>query len=352
MTNKIKLLTGIVSVILVLTGCDAKETTQTSETTVTTQSEESITETTTETITENVTTSSGPIVTSDDVTTAEETVNESDESTDLDTSIYDDFLFGNQTADISGYAEYPCYSIFDGFDKLPSDCTLNEITDQANSNFDSYAPQIDSVISYTYIDCGRDNIPELLVRLTGDAADETELTMIFKDYDGQIKMCYAYITWSRCTISINKNGYLAMYGSSGAYSHNFTDAYIDADGHYQLLTDTIFEGMIDVINCYPGLETLGDNLLNSHAWNDGLYIEGFRFSKDEPYYVTFRFIDNIEPYENVYTEGEYYDIFTTSEVLFVLPDEQTQLMLDNYADKQCGDDFMLNEELEWNELKQ
>ncbi len=174
--------------------------------------------------------------------------------------------------------------------------------------------------------------------------------MIFKDYAGTIKMCYAYITWSRCTISINKYGYMAEYGSSGAYSHNFMDSYIDADGQYQLLTDSIFEGMIDVINCYSGLETLGENLVNSNAWNDGLYIEAFRFNKDDPYYVAFRFIDNIEPYENVYTEGEYYDIFMSSDVQFVLPDDQSRLMEENYDARQCGDDFKEYEELEWKEL--
>jgi hypothetical protein len=92
---------------------------------------------------------------------------------------------------------------------------------------------LNGYITYQDIDCGSDGIPELL--MMASFGDEFSINIVFKEIDGELRICYDQDSWSRCYTEVSDTGFITTSGSSGASVHDYEEAFIDADGNYVFL---------------------------------------------------------------------------------------------------------------------
>ena len=172
-------------------------------------------------------------------TSSEMTTEETPEETTMpfapDTSLYEAYITGD--AKLVFHAEndlgqYMCLSevLNDG-----ESYTCKELEAKAVT-IDNYSTmKVDGDPEYTYIDCGEDGIPELLETLSISPTTGGEtfiLSMIIKEIDGELHLCYARDSWSRCYAAIAENGTVVVDGSGGAFTHYVEEEFVDADGQY------------------------------------------------------------------------------------------------------------------------
>lgn len=78
-----------------------------------------------------------------------------------------------------------------------SEYTLSEVLDIDTAHyFENSADKKIKSIDYSYIDCGKDGVNELVLRLNGmniyDEDDDSTLVYIIKYIDGKLSFCYKY----------------------------------------------------------------------------------------------------------------------------------------------------------------
>ena len=225
---------GLITGLIALSGCGKNGNTE-AVTEGTTAATEAVTEAVTEAATEVSTEASTEAVTE----AVTETVTEEDNSSEAG-QLYEDFKAGTAKAVYRGTADYTSYLDTKSVLTKGEAYSINDIAD-AMKNADEYMElTLSGEPEYTMIDCGSDGIQELLV----DAPFGTEfrLLMIIKEIDGQLVICYSQDAWSRCSVTVDNDGSIELFGSSGANVHSSEFANVDANGDYRFyygVTETI-----------------------------------------------------------------------------------------------------------------
>ncbi len=163
-----------------------------------------------------------------------------------------------------------------------------------------------SEVEYSYIDCGRDGVPELLAKAW--FGDEFSLAMIIKEIDGELVMCYDQDSWSRSYVEIREDGIIEGGGSGGAAIHIEDYAYVDANGDYKF-----YYGVEETLTLYGDFYAYRtgedyvviptEGLDRDHIGVRDYYFEP-RYEDRTHYYEYFTIDDN---YAEVTAEADYDD---------------------------------------------
>lgn len=276
--------------------------------------------------------------TSEETTTsAETTIVETEETveteveTDVggpDVSLFEKFLAGEVKADFSKADEFPEYGLFRDREINSDGYTLPELTALMDECYTEYKDDwvYEPTLYYAYIDCGGDGVPELAVKYENlniySEGDNSSNVMIFGKEQDSIKLVYCFETWARSYTEISNKGLITSYGSSGAASHSGYEACIDADGEINYVVRIDYEGVFEACSYYEEeLELFAEKIMTSDIDVSTLAVIMMQFGDDEKYYTSFEFYDSGEPDLTVYSEGEYYELFTNSDLNYVTPDE-------------------------------
>ncbi len=144
-----------------------------------------------------------------------------------------DFYVGSKNADMQ-YWEYG--DLTDAF-KKDNEVTFSDFMKLfCKTLSDQYNRQISpNRISYAYIDCGQDKIPELALLIT----EEDQFTMDFTYMpvialkDGKLQMISLFEWGYRTEATLNEYGYYHSIGASGAACSSESNYYLDAQGNLQ-----------------------------------------------------------------------------------------------------------------------
>ena len=184
--------------------------------------------------------------------------------------LYQAFIDGTEPAqyDIDGdIAKYICLSevLENG-----KSYTLNEIKEKLSSEGQYGEGWLYEIQSEGYIDLGLDESYELCMDI---GASEFNLTLVVKNIDGKLKICFAGDSWSRNMTVVKYSGYVESYGSGGANYHGGQTGYIDANGKYHFWYRSTEEGILPDDD---GKLTHNDQLIGE---NIGMYLESFSFER-------------------------------------------------------------------------
>ncbi len=197
-------------------------------------------------------------------------------------------------------------------------------------------------IEYSYIDCGMDEVNELILRFHGmdiyGEDDNSTLVYIIKYIDGKLELCHSYETWARSESTINEYGYYSSYGSGGASLHIEEYGLVDEDGNWNLIASV--ESELD-LNQLSWSDELGQLPAVAMAKGISTWIElqtiyfdrneneaSFEPGSQEHVYTFNVYDDNMDPIqdENLYTNSIYKDIFDEAKVAYVTADEVSTMI--------------------------
>ena len=184
--------------------------------------------------------------------------------------LYQSFIDGTEPAqyDADGdIAQYICLS--EALENGKS-YTLKEIKEKLAAEGQYGEGWEYEIQSEGYIDLGLDESYELCMDI---GAAEFSLTIVVKNIDGELKLCFAGDSWSRNETVVKYSGYVESYGSGGANYHGGETGYIDAEGKYHFWYRSSEEG---IIPDDEGKLTYNDQLIGE---NIGMYLETFSFDK-------------------------------------------------------------------------
>lgn len=228
--------------------------------------------------------------------------------------------------------------------KIGSEYTLSEVLDIVSAYyFKDYTNNKIKYIDYSYIDCGKDGINELVLRLNGmdiyDKDDDSALVYIIKYIDGKLSLCYHFETWARSDSTMNEYGYYQFGGSNGASNHSSDYGLIDKDGNWQFIVS--IESELD-INQLSWSDRLGQipKVAEIKGITGGIELDTIRFNDNEKaanldavdnkecLYTFYAFDVDMKPIKNanLYTNSIYKEIFDEAKVPFITPDEMLTLI--------------------------
>lgn len=168
----------------------------------------------------------------------------------------------------------------------------------------------DLKVSYSYLDCGQDGVPELLLRAEG-----------FEMYDGQIVIKYIgdkleikgfYESWDRSQTVINSAGFFQNGGSGGASTHMCDFGYFDANADLHM-TVSIWDQSADYKTMDPKLRAFDEFYKGNEG--TGAVVEKVSPEGADPYYTYSFFGDDVD--EKIYTEGEIYHVMEGTHLPYV-----------------------------------
>lgn len=224
-----------------------------------------------------------------------------------------------------------------------SEYTLSEVLAAITTQYFEYSTDKKlKYIDYSYIDCGKDKVNELVLRfnsmdLYGEEDDST-LVYIIKHIDGKLALCYSYETWARSQSTLNEYGYYQSYGSAGASYHMIEYGFIDKDGNYQSIASIESEMDINQFAYLEGLEQI-PTVAKSKGIYSGFELQNIHLNKSErdsdvagtrdDLYTFYVYDENMELIKdaNLYTNSIYKDILDEAMVPFVTPDQIDTMIL-------------------------
>ena len=236
----------------------------------------------------------------------EQTNPESGEAANAGTDLYEAFKNGTAKAMYRGTGDMTSYLETAVALEVGQSYTVEEIA-EALKTVGEYKDIIASAdAEYSYIDCGQDGVPELLVKVQFSA--EFSLTMIIKEIDGQLVICFDQDAWSRSDTVVNSDGTIETGGSGGAALHAFDYAFVDANGDYKY-----YYGVEETLSLYGGyyaykkgedfVEIATDDLDQEHTGVRDYYFEPDYQTRDN-YYTYFMMDDE---YNDITTDADYDD---------------------------------------------
>lgn len=232
--------------------------------------------------------------------------------------------------------------------KKGSEYTLSEVLDIVTAYYFEYATDKKiEYIDYSYIDCGKDGVNELVLRFNGmniyEPDDDSTLVYIIKYIDGKLSLCYYYETWARCDASIDEYGSFQSGGSNGASNHSNEYGLIDKEGNWQSIVYIESETDINQLTLSDGLEQIplvaetkgisGEIELVTIRFNENAD-NSDKVDNNEYFYTFYVYDDNWDLIEdaNLYTNSIYKEIFYEALVPFITPDE-VSTMISERAEK-------------------
>lgn len=228
--------------------------------------------------------------------------------------------------------------------KNGSEYTLLEVLDIVKSYyFKGSSKSKIKYIDYSYIDCGRDGINELVLRLNGldiyNKDDDSTLVYIIKYIDGELSLCYYYEAWARRDFIMNEYGYYQSAGSNGASNHSSDYGLIDKDGDWKFIVSIESELDISQLAWSDELGQLPE-VAGANYITGGIELDTIRFNNNEKspnsdqvgdkecLYTFYVYDENMKQTKdpNLYTDSIYKEIFNEAKVPFVTPDEISTLI--------------------------
>ncbi len=145
--------------------------------------------------------------------------------------LYEAFKKGEAKVKYRGTGDRTAYLETTAALEVGKSYTMDELA-KALEEADEYNDlKLSSEVEYSYIDCGKDGVPELLA--VAQFGEEFDLIMIIKEINGELVMCYDQDSWSRSYVEVNDDGTIEGSGSGGAAVHIVDYAYVDANGDYK-----------------------------------------------------------------------------------------------------------------------
>ena len=232
----------------------------------------------------------------------------------------------------------------EAFCKKGNEYTLSEVLDIVTAYYFKYSTNKKiKYIDYSYINCGKDGVNELVLRLNGmdiyDKDDDSTLVYIIKYIDGKLSLSYHYETWARSDSTMNEYGYYQSGGSNGAGNHSSDYGLIDKDGNWQFIVS--IESELD-INQLAWSDELGriPKVAETKGIRGGIELDTIRFNNNEKaansvevgnkecFYTFYVYDNNMKPIKdaNLYTNSIYKEIFDEAKVPFITPDKISALI--------------------------
>ncbi|SDB22765.1 hypothetical protein SAMN02910298_01104 [Pseudobutyrivibrio sp. YE44] len=162
---------------------------------------------------------------------------------DESASLYDGFLNNTVTATFHSNGDISQYVEFSEFLKDGHSYSLNDIVSKITEEGQYGEGWTYESSTDTYIDCGLDGNIEMIVSLLFD--DEFTPSLVIKNIDGKLNICFTGTSWSRCETSVYYTGEVCSFGSGGATYHGGEYGYIDALGKYNFWYSEWDEGYGD-----------------------------------------------------------------------------------------------------------
>ncbi len=174
---------------------------------------------------------------------AEEEVKEEEEKVVKSDSedIYKAFIDGKEKVFIDNKvcrsfdAEYLSFKdVYDTGD-YTIDQVFDMMSDFVQADNEDISVNVDNK-QYAFIDCGMDGDKELLVTAYVNMENEIfEMSMIIKEFDGKLNLCYGSDAWSRSHRTVNNAGFVFSEGSGGANVSVVEEGFVDENGDWHYL---------------------------------------------------------------------------------------------------------------------
>lgn len=252
--------------------------------------------------------------------------------------------------------------------KKGSEYTLSEVLHIVTTYYfkDSTNKKIES-IDYSYIDCGKDGVNELVILFNGmdicAKDDDSTLVYIIKYIDEKLSLCYYYETWARSDSTMNEYGYYQSGGSGGASNHMIEYGLIDKDGNYQFIVS--IESEFD-INQLAWSDELGQisKVAETKEISGKIELDTICFDINENvansdevgnkecFFTFYVYDDNCEPIEDeyLYTNSIYKEIFDEASVSFITPDEVSNMISEKEEKVGATTEIKEGTEMTWKTL--
>lgn len=171
----------------------------------------------------------------------------------LDQMNYEAFINGEARVDASALSIY-------NFPTNPEGYTISELGAYLESRNWADIPTEGTHAEYTYIDCGSDGYPELLVRYNGLQTDwdgnSDSIVMVISGYDGQLKITYFNYQDHYSYVSISSNGVVESGRGGGAGSDQvYDEGYLDNYGNYHRYFYELYSESDMALDGVPGYES-------------------------------------------------------------------------------------------------
>ena len=114
--------------------------------------------------------------------------------------------------------------------------TLSDLLDKLEGDEMTVAVDRNNCVSYSYIDCGNDGVPELLLNISFDRiGDAANRYYIIKEFNGKLYICYETDSWYRSYVTISDKGQVQCEGSNGSHAYFYRRGFVDGNGDYKSL---------------------------------------------------------------------------------------------------------------------
>ena len=210
-------------------------------------------------------------------------------------ALYAGFLSGEEKAVFSKDGDIGQYVEFSAFLEDGKSYSFEEIVEAMTAEGQYGESWEYKECSDLYLDCGLDGNIEMLVTLYFN--DEFEPSMVIKNVDGALKICFTGDSWSRCSTYIYYSGEVCSYGSGGATVHGGTYGFIDATGKYNFWYSDMEESFGDRDEDNK-LSYYYDNVNHEIEGADILFLEKIAFENEYDYDYYYFFL----------TDSDYNDI--------------------------------------------
>lgn len=256
----------------------------------------------------------------------------------------------------------------EAFYKTETEYTLSDVLNIVTAHYFKYSTNKKiKKIDYSYIDCGKDEVSELALRLNGmdkyDKDDDSTLVYIIKYIDGKLSLCYYYETWARSESTMNEYGYYQSGGSNGASNHGIDYGLVDKDGNWQFIVSIESEQNINQLASSDELEQIpkvaatkgitGRIELDTIRFNNnGKAANSVEVGNKECFYTFYVYDDNMNPIKdvNLYTNGIYKEVFDEAKVPFITPDEVSTMISKKEEKVGATDEIKKGTEITWKTL--
>lgn len=246
--------------------------------------------------------------------------------------------------------------------------TLSEVLDIVTASYFEYRTNKKiKNIDYSYIDCGKDGVNELVLRLNGmdiySKNDNSTLVYIIKYIDGKLYLCYSYKTWARSDTTMNEYGYYQSGGSNGASNHGSEDGLIDKDGNWQFIVSIEYETNINQLVWSDGLGQI-PKVAKKKGITDRIELDTIWFDNNEKaansdmtdnegcFYTFYVYDGDMNPIKdvNLYTNSIYKEIFDEAKVPFITPDEVSTMISKKEEKVGATSEIKERKEITWTHL--
>ena len=225
----------------------------------------------------------------DTVTTEAEPTTQAEDSIACEGK-YREFLLGEEVVFFDEQEDGDLSYIFDEYVEeenrlnYSKGYTLAEVVDAMQKAVCSPDERKIESCGYYTVDIGCDGEEELCVELYDiSAVDWCKISMVIKEFDGELRCVYTFLEMSRWYRNITYDGVIEMAGSGGADCHYYGQSYLDAQGKYHFLYEEEFDGVY-FLDDYK-VKELGGGLQAGLAELDDVYVNTdiVTFTEEEPY---------------------------------------------------------------------